>query len=330
MANNQKFTLTFDAQLNVNQMKSALSQIQSTLNGLHLPQNISQGLQGTFNKLSGEVRNFEVLIGKDITSKADFTKLEKSATKITDLFNDLRIQISDLGKLSGDELNKLFPSELINKIKKATEAVQTYENKAKTSAKNIETANRNVSNKYDQITAATKRLTEAQESLSSASKDSINTVFKKTHTTDIDEAREKLQDLINKAQEYKDKVDSDKDSAGRKHIYSETTKQKAEQQLKDLQTLQNSFEAEVSAISNYEDAIKKAEKEVDKLNKTLETLQIRLERIKSESGEADAKALQELFDTLSKSGFDISSYEEQGLEGAKKPFRILSILIKIK
>ena len=41
----QKFTLTFDANLNVSQMKGALGQIQNTLNGLHLPQNVTKALQ---------------------------------------------------------------------------------------------------------------------------------------------------------------------------------------------------------------------------------------------------------------------------------------------
>ena len=70
----QKFTLTFDANLNVSQMKGALGQIQSALNGLHLPQNITKGLQGSFDNLSKEIQSFEAALSKDITSKADFNK----------------------------------------------------------------------------------------------------------------------------------------------------------------------------------------------------------------------------------------------------------------
>ena len=75
----QRFTLTFDANLEVSKMKGALGEIQKSLNGLQLPQNVTKGLQSTFQKLSEEIRNFEVQAGKDITGKADFSKLEKSA-----------------------------------------------------------------------------------------------------------------------------------------------------------------------------------------------------------------------------------------------------------
>ena len=129
MANNQKFTLTFDAQLNVNQMKGALSQIQSTLNGLHLPQNIARGLQGTFDKLSNEIQNFEVAIGKDITSKADFKKIENQADKIEEAFRRLKIQVSSLTGLSGKELEKLFPISITQNIKKASSAIEQYSKK---------------------------------------------------------------------------------------------------------------------------------------------------------------------------------------------------------
>ena len=47
----QKFTLTFDANFNVSQMKGALADIQKGLNNLSLPQNITKGLQDTFNRL---------------------------------------------------------------------------------------------------------------------------------------------------------------------------------------------------------------------------------------------------------------------------------------
>ena len=122
----QKFTLTFDAQLNVNQMKGALSQIQSTLNGLHLPQNIGKGLQGTFDKLSKEIQDFEVVASKDITGKADFRKLETQANKVLETFEKLKIQTRDLANLSGKDLEKLFPDSITKNIQNANKAVTSY------------------------------------------------------------------------------------------------------------------------------------------------------------------------------------------------------------
>ena len=96
----QKFTLTFDANLEVSKMKTALNDVQKSLNGLQLPQNITKNLQSTFQKLTQEVQNFEVQAGKDITSKADFSKLEKSADRINNLFGTLKVQLKDIGNLS--------------------------------------------------------------------------------------------------------------------------------------------------------------------------------------------------------------------------------------
>lgn len=131
MANNQKFTLTFDAQLNVNQMKGALSQIQSTLNGLKLPYNLTKGLQGTFDNLVKEVQNFEAALGRDITSKADFKKLDTQASKIIETFERLKIQVRDLTGLSGDDLEKFLPTKVITNIKDATKAIGLFEKQVK-------------------------------------------------------------------------------------------------------------------------------------------------------------------------------------------------------
>lgn len=123
----QKFTLTFDANLNVSQMKGALGQIQSTLNGLHLPQNVTKGLQGTFDKLQKEIQAFEVAASKDITSKTDFKKLETQAAKVTDAFEKLKIQVRDLAKLNAKDLEKLFPQKITQNIQDATNAVKQYQ-----------------------------------------------------------------------------------------------------------------------------------------------------------------------------------------------------------
>ena len=107
-------------------MKGALNEIQKSLNNLHLPQNATKGLQGTFSKLSEEIQKFEVAAGKEIGSKADFSKIEKSATRIGELFGTLKRQISELTGKSGKELEKLFPEDITKKITNATNALNTY------------------------------------------------------------------------------------------------------------------------------------------------------------------------------------------------------------
>ena len=91
MAGGQRFTLTFDAQLNVGQMKGAIGNIQSELNRLQLPPNLTRGITSTLSSLEKEIRNFEVAAGKDLGNKNNFNALERSAEKIQTLFKDLQI-----------------------------------------------------------------------------------------------------------------------------------------------------------------------------------------------------------------------------------------------
>ena len=144
MANNQKFTLTFDAQLKVDQMKASLTQFQNVLNGLHLPQNVTRGVQGTFDSLSKEIRNFEVALSKDITGKSDFKKLDSQANKVAEAFEKLKIQVRDLTNLKGDELEKLLPSKTTKNINDATKAISNYENQIKDAEREIKTAQKEV------------------------------------------------------------------------------------------------------------------------------------------------------------------------------------------
>ena len=80
------YNIDIKALLDVGQVKSAISQIQSSLNGLHLPQNVTKGLQSSFDALSKEVTNFEASLNKGISSKTDFTKISNQADKIATAF----------------------------------------------------------------------------------------------------------------------------------------------------------------------------------------------------------------------------------------------------
>ena len=122
----QRYTLTFDANLNINQMKSALSQIQSSLNGLHLPQNLSKGLQGSFDNLKKELQGFEAIMGKDITGKNDFHKLETQANKVTTAYEKLKQQVKSLSGVSSRDIEKLFPESVSKNINAATTAIKNY------------------------------------------------------------------------------------------------------------------------------------------------------------------------------------------------------------
>lgn len=122
----QKFTLTFDAQLNVSQMKGALAEVQSSLNKLQLPQNMGKGIYDTFSKLSEEVKKFEGFSGQKFGSEADLGKLEKNIDNILKLFNKLKTQIGNIQGLDSSSLEKLFPEKVTKNIESAKAALSPY------------------------------------------------------------------------------------------------------------------------------------------------------------------------------------------------------------
>ena len=189
----QKFTLTFDAQLNVNQMKGALSQIQSTLNGLHLPQNITKGLQGTFDKLSKEIQEFEVAIGKGISGKADFKKLETQANKITSAFEKLKIQVKDLTGLSGKDLERLFPEKVSKNITSASNALKTYQTNIANATKEVSKAQSEVDKLNQKIQDVGNKKTLSNEEWKKL-KDDINAA-----EVEVDKYKTALADAQNRA-----------------------------------------------------------------------------------------------------------------------------------
>ena len=189
MANNQRFSITFDASLNVGQIKGALGDIQKGLNSLHLPQNATKGLQGTFSKLSEEIQKFEVAAGKEIGSKADFSKLEKSAAKIGDLFGTLKRQVSELTGLKGKALEKIFPENISRNITQASKSLNNYK-----------TAFKNAQNDIDKATSSVEKFNKSLER-EKGKKVVTSDAFKKIEQDskqaqiDVDTLTQKLQTL---------------------------------------------------------------------------------------------------------------------------------------
>lgn len=134
---NQKFNITFDANLNISQMKSALGEIQSSLAKLHLPQNVGKGLQETFQRLNQEVKNFEELSSKKINTKSDYGKLEKSLETIFSLYEKLEKSYKGLSGLNGKDLEKLFPENVAKNINNARQALENYNKELKKVRSNV-------------------------------------------------------------------------------------------------------------------------------------------------------------------------------------------------
>lgn len=125
MAGNH-FSVTFDAQMNVSQIKGAINDMKKGLEGLKLPDNMEKKIGNIFSNMSDELKRFESLAARDLKSPADFNKLNQSGEKILHLYQRLRTEISSLSDMPQKSLEKLFPSSITNNIDKATAALKKY------------------------------------------------------------------------------------------------------------------------------------------------------------------------------------------------------------
>ena len=297
----QKFTLTFDAQMNVSQMKGALNQIQSSLNGLHLPQNITKNLQGTFDKLSKEIQDFEVAIGKDITGKADFKKLETQANKITNAFERLKIQVKDLTGLSGKDLERLFPEKISKNISNASNALKTYQGNIKAASQDVSKAQgevdklnqkiQDVSNKKALSTDEWKKL-----------KDDISAA-----EAEVDKYKTAITDAQNKASEVEARTSNYKQSSiwrqAQKDIVTYTTAlQNAENTLKGLTTQQ-------ANATTYAKQTKDLAELNNKLTEATNKLQQYQNILNNMSSASSGGGLRQLLDDIGRlTGLDMSKF----------------------
>ena len=314
----QKFTLTFDANLEVSKMKGSLGEIQKSLNGLQLPQNVTKGLQGTFQKLSEEIRNFEVQAGKDITGKADFSKLEKSADKVNSLFEKLRIQLKDLGNLSNKDLEKLLPDSVAKNINDANKALKTYEGTLKSIQGTIDDANNKIADQQSKIKsyqAAIQQLianksSKVYDSLKQTIQDSDGTTRFETEAEALQRLKDAYDSVKKTQQEYQAKVGQNP-TAGQKSYITKLTNQlkQLDKAYQDLKQEGNDNLKLDDQIKTLETSSKSAQTQITKLQANLQTL------LQGKQGQ-EAEALQTLLKSLQQiQGIDLSKFS-QDAQGA--------------
>lgn len=157
---NKKFNLVFDASMNISQVKTAVGEIQKSLSGVSMPQNISTRFTKTFEKLNQEIANFEQQAAKGLNEIGDFKNITKAGRNILKYYQDIQNTVRQLGNLSDKELAKLFPADVSAKIEKANKAMQEYSSSVKKTESDIEKQNKAVAK---QMAAVGKLKTELDE-----------------------------------------------------------------------------------------------------------------------------------------------------------------------
>ena len=109
----QQFNIRFDFEANMNQVKTAVADLQKSLQGINLPSNLSTNFEKIFGKLNTEMTNFEALTKSSFTNMADVSKAQNAFGRIQKLLNQLGIEST---KIKGLDPNKLIPSGVAKRV----------------------------------------------------------------------------------------------------------------------------------------------------------------------------------------------------------------------
>lgn len=132
---------------------SQLSQVFSNMGG-----GKSSGLLNTLGQIEKEIDKLASKSGTSVTKIGDFSSAETSTEKISNLIKKLSNDINSLGKASGKDLEKLFPPSVAANVKKASDAVQTYQNIMKKSQSSTGAIGK-ATNEYNKQSDIVKKLT---------------------------------------------------------------------------------------------------------------------------------------------------------------------------
>lgn len=108
-----------------------LAQTFSNIGGLK-----GDGLIKILNQIDKELDKLASKSGPSMKKVGDFSSAEKSVERIDSLLKTLRTDIEAISKAGGKDLEKMFPSQIADNIKKASNAIKTY-NSQIDSKKNI-------------------------------------------------------------------------------------------------------------------------------------------------------------------------------------------------
>ena len=307
MSNKQQ-TIVFNLQANIDQIKQSANEIDKMFSKLNLPQNLRTSFSKTFNKLTEDIRTFEVSASKGFNSLSDAKKAEKNIENIVTGFERLRVQIKDIKGLPAE---KLLPKESLDRLKKYKELLDKA---SKLSLKDNSAS----------IRKATAAVSQAEKKFSDSEKSAKrNKAAIEENQKDYDE----LTGKINSTKEALDRYFTRKNEL--KNIKNKTPEQAAE-----FSDLNARIKAAERSLTNYYKAQTQAKDEGEKLQaensrlttetedfkNALDTARQALDDIKRSSG-----VTQEEIDKIRQSLANISNIDPNAL-----PQTLQELIVKIQ
>jgi uncharacterized protein YukE len=124
MSNKERIGIILDVDAEVSKAKGNISSLSKIFDGV----GGSKGnqLRDLLSDISAEYEKLANESGKTMSKVGDFTKAEKSSERLSQLLRRLDKEIGGISRSSKGDLSKFFPPEVADRVKKASDAVKTY------------------------------------------------------------------------------------------------------------------------------------------------------------------------------------------------------------
>lgn len=113
--------LIIDAQMNINNIKSAMKGLQSTLSGFKLDDKMSSQLTDSFKELEKELEKYDELTSKGANNPKETAAIEKQWQKVSHIIDSINKQS---GKIAGLDPKKLIPNDAFNRVNELKKQLQ--------------------------------------------------------------------------------------------------------------------------------------------------------------------------------------------------------------
>lgn len=177
--------------LDISQINSSISKIQSTLSKIKLEPNLATDFTKLFNELQTEAQKFQNQLENGFKTKGDVTGLERTATKISTIFNQLTKDLNKVGTLDFSKVLKI-DSSLQGKISGIDEEIKNLNNSIKSIT---------VNNLQDVVNALNKLQTQGAKKTGS-------NILKNFKAGNIQEAINLTDQLIKKQDQYQKQLET--------------------------------------------------------------------------------------------------------------------------
>jgi uncharacterized coiled-coil DUF342 family protein len=129
----ERISIIFDVDAEISKAKGSIGSLTKIFDGIG--GNKGNQLRNILSDINAEYQKLADESGRSMNKIGDFSKAEKSTEKLSQLFRKLEKEMGNISKMSDSDLDDLFPPDVAEKIKKASDALKTFNTIMDNSAK---------------------------------------------------------------------------------------------------------------------------------------------------------------------------------------------------